>query len=501
MAAPQIYLSELRPGRCARIVVTRLLRFWEARNAKKGSELMGLDMLLLDDQSSLIQASVSVHRLNTFRELLREGAMYELSGFDVTRSNSHFKLCDSVVSIRLNEFTKLVEVAAVANPIPTEMFRFRTLEELMALANTNVHLPDIIGEVSDIRTTYNDHAQTTQRVMVTIKVDNDATVCVSVFDSAAELLHKRLEAGVVQPRVMVATNINPKFVGGRLYLNATSGTHFYFDNEVTASRTLFEQLSTRPENDTTSGKQYRGVKKLEPVSLGELNNYVLNSPPQSIEFLCKARIVSLETTNGWCYISCAKCSKKLQRGISSFTCTTCFNASAVGVVRYRVEMHVESGGDTAVFVAFDSAMSKLIGVRAAEVANPMGQGEEDPLGYQIPQFLQDIVGNAYIFHLKLTEFNFSGNHKSFTVARIFDPNDRIPGPTFAPHGGDHNPGDDMPGSQCASSKCHVGCSSGGDSSEDGEKLSSEQQDSVSENVHGDASGSPDENPAKRARNA
>ncbi|CAN6844111.1 unnamed protein product, partial [Brassica oleracea] len=483
------------------IVVTRLLRFWEARNAKKGSELMGLDMLLLDDQSSLIQASVSVHRLNTFRELLREGAMYELSGFDVTRSNSHFKLCDSVVSIRLNEFTKLVEVAAVANPIPTEMFRFRTLEELMALANTNVHLPDIIGEVSDIRTTYNDHAQTTQRVMVTIKVDNDATVCVSVFDSVAELLHKRLEAGVVQPRVMVATNINPKFVGGRLYLNATSGTHFYFDNEVTASRTLFEQLSTRPENDTTSGKQYRGVKKLEPVSLGELNNYVLNSPPQSIEFLCKARIVSLETTNGWCYISCAKCSKKLQRGISSFTCTTCFNASAVGVVRYRVEMHVESGGDTAVFVAFDSAMSKLIGVRAAEVANPMGQGEEDPLGYQIPQFLQDIVGNAYIFHLKLTEFNFSGNHKSFTVARIFDPNDRIPGPTFAPHGGDHNPGDDMPGSQCASSKCHVGCSSGGDSSEDGEKLSSEQQDSVSENVHGDASGSPDENPAKRARNA
>ncbi|KAF3496311.1 hypothetical protein DY000_02053363 [Brassica cretica] len=357
--------------------------------------------------------------------------MYELSGFDVTRSNSHFKLCDSVVSIRLNEFTKMVEVAAVANPIPTEMFRFRTLEELMALANTNVHLP---------------------------AMQLCATVCVSVFDSVAELLHKRLEAGVVQPRVMVATNINPKFVGGRLYLNATSGTHFYFDNEVTASRTLFEQLSTRPENDTTNGKQYRGVKKLEPVSLGELNNCVLNSPPQSIEFLCKARIVSLETTNGWCYISCANCVCCIQ-----------------------------------------PAMSKLIGVRAAEVANPMGQGEEDPLGYQIPQFLQDIVGNAYIFHLKLTEFNFSGNHKSFTVARIFDPNDRIPGPTFAPHGGDHNPDDDMPGSKCASSKCHVGCSSGGDSSEDGEKLSSEQQDSVSENVHGDASGSPDENPAKRAR--
>ncbi|CAN7124167.1 unnamed protein product [Brassica rapa subsp. narinosa] len=96
-------------------------------------------------------------------------------------------------------------------------------------------------------------------------------------------------------------------------------------------------------------------------------------------------------------------------------------------------MLVESGEDTDVFVAFDSVMSNLTGVRAAEVANPMGQGEQDPIGYQLPQFLQDIVGNTYIFHLKLTEFNFSGNHKSFTVARIFDPNDRIPGLSFAPH--------------------------------------------------------------------
>ncbi|KAG2258877.1 hypothetical protein Bca52824_078171 [Brassica carinata] len=134
---------------------------------------MAFNMLLLDDQSSLIKISVSVHRLNTFRE----GALYELSGFDFTRSNNHFKLY-------------------------------------------------ILGEVCDIRTTYNDHSQTTQRLMVNDRVDKDATVCVSVFDSLAELLHKRLEAGVVHPKVMIETNINPKFIGGRLHLNATSGNHF-----------------------------------------------------------------------------------------------------------------------------------------------------------------------------------------------------------------------------------------------------------------------------------
>nr|VDD61126.1 unnamed protein product [Brassica oleracea] len=49
--------------------------------------------------------------------------MSELSGFDVTRSNNYFKLCVSPVAIRLKEFTKMVEVSAVAHLISTEIFQ------------------------------------------------------------------------------------------------------------------------------------------------------------------------------------------------------------------------------------------------------------------------------------------------------------------------------------------------------------------------------------------
>ncbi|XP_033130830.1 uncharacterized protein LOC103840296 isoform X5 [Brassica rapa] len=134
---------------------------------------------------------------------------------------------------------------------------------------------------------------------------SSTTVSLSVFDAQADQLKQNILAiGVA--KVIVATSINPKFVGGnircgkgRLYLDATSGIHFYFDHEVAASQRLFQELYSKPEKDTTSAKQYHGVKKLEKVSLGELNNYVLESPPQALEFLCKAKIASLETTNGW----------------------------------------------------------------------------------------------------------------------------------------------------------------------------------------------------------
>ncbi|KAG5410392.1 hypothetical protein IGI04_006711 [Brassica rapa subsp. trilocularis] len=170
-------------------------------------------------------------------------------------------------------------------------------------------------------------------------INRSTTVSLSVFDAQADQLKQNILAiGVA--KVIVATSINPKFVGGnircgkgRLYLDATSGIHFYFDHEVAASQRLFQELYSKPEKDTTSAKQYHGVKKLEKVSLGELNNYILESPPQVLEFLCKAKIASLETTNGW----------------------------------YRVELLVEAGDDKSLFVAFDSAMTKLTGIRAAEV--------------------------------------------------------------------------------------------------------------------------------------
>lgn len=102
---------------------------------------------------------------------------------------------------------------------------------------------------------------------------------------------------------------------------------------------------------------------------------------------------------------------------------------------------MEAGGDKSLFVAFDSAMTKLTGtwlratgIRAAEVANPMDHDDQVLRGYQLPRFFQNIVGNAYIFHLKL---------KSFTVARIFNHNERIQGPAFAPNTSGNNPDDDM----------------------------------------------------------
>ncbi|XP_048622124.1 uncharacterized protein LOC106423345 isoform X2 [Brassica napus] len=88
-------------------------------------------------------------------------------------------------------------------------------------------------------------------------------------------------------------------------------------------------------------------------------------------------------------------------------------------------MMVANREESAVFVAFDTAITKLTYARATEVSNPIGYGEQDPAEYNIPYFLQDIVRKSYIS-------------------------------SQAYRGEGNNHGDNIPGENCASCKYPVG---------------------------------------------
>ncbi|XP_033131935.1 uncharacterized protein LOC117126863 [Brassica rapa] len=92
MANSCTVLANLRAGRCSNVEEVRFLRFCEAKNINKRGQLMSLEMLLIDEHSTLVQGSVPASLQLTFRGRLTEGSVYTLSGFDVTRSNPKLRI-------------------------------------------------------------------------------------------------------------------------------------------------------------------------------------------------------------------------------------------------------------------------------------------------------------------------------------------------------------------------------------------------------------------------
>ncbi|WZZ72191.1 hypothetical protein YC2023_083561 [Brassica napus] len=142
MANSRVLLADLKAGRCSNVAEVRLLRFWEARNVRKGGEPMSVDMLFVDENVRIMPIGWL-----RFRDRLSEGSLYTLTGFDVTRSNTNFRLSDAPFSIRFNEGTELDKIPASVRPIPTELFRFMPCSQILELANTGKQLPDIIGRL------------------------------------------------------------------------------------------------------------------------------------------------------------------------------------------------------------------------------------------------------------------------------------------------------------------------------------------------------------------
>nr|VDD44516.1 unnamed protein product [Brassica oleracea] len=360
MANSYTLLANLRAGRCSNTAEVRLLRFWEARNINKGGELMSIEMLLIDEADTLVQGCVSaVHQ----------------------RNNPKFKLSDGPVSIRFNEGTDFEKLSATARIIPTEHFRFRTHEQILELANTSRQLPDVIGEVRAIRSTITDRLPGAQRVMLTLRVESDVNVCVSLFDSLAVAFHTKLQGGGA--------------------------------------------------DETGSSSKVVLAQKIEPLTVAELNEFVLSAEPQIIEFLCTAKVTGIQLDDGWCYIGCSLCSKKLIREESSFTCPSCNETNAVAELKNRVVFSVSDPTGTSSFLGFDKEVAKLTNVLASEAAQIVGIGISAHVDTELPRTLAGIVGNTYTFQLKLTDFNFTANHQTFTISRMFAAPEIASTPSFA----------------------------------------------------------------------
>ncbi|KAH0859621.1 hypothetical protein HID58_087882 [Brassica napus] len=314
-------------GRCSNVAEVRLLRYWEARHVRKGGELMSVDMLFVNENDLLVQ-TVSLGSGN--------------------------------VSARaLSTRTSLEKITASARPIPTELLRFMPYGQILELANTGKQLPDIIGELNAIRSTITDRIPGAQRVMLTL----------------------RLESYGREPKIIIATSVNPKIVGvdvfmflnfGRLFLNATSGTHLYFDSETAAGKKVFDTYLARSADLGAFTSKVVRAQKIEPMTTSELNQFIITADSQIIEFLCTAKFTGIQQDDGWCYIGCSG---------------------------YRITLSVSDYTDTASFLAFDMEMAKLTNVQASEAAQIVGIGVD-------------------------------AQHQTFTISRIFPERVLVPMPAF-----------------------------------------------------------------------
>ncbi|CAH8358076.1 unnamed protein product [Eruca vesicaria subsp. sativa] len=262
----------LQIGRSSQFVVGRLLRSWDSKNIKKQGEFMGITLLLLDEKDALIHGFIPAAQASFYRPSLLDGSVVKVSRFEVSRSPTTYKITEHPFVIRFLPQTTIDQVLENTHVINEQKFMLRQYDHLQALANTNIELPDVVGQIQLGQGSDLENEGVMTRVVLRFMIAPSVVVYLSSWDEAAGKFRGIIASGDKTKAVMVVTTVNPKLFGGREFVfNISAIPYHLITNQSSFSVSGISE--SNKETISTSQGPPNAVKSGESSSGTHYNNY------------------------------------------------------------------------------------------------------------------------------------------------------------------------------------------------------------------------------------
>ncbi|XP_018463276.2 uncharacterized protein LOC108834437 [Raphanus sativus] len=158
-AVPYTTFDSLRLGRTAQSLVGRLIRFWDAKDIDKNGELLGITLLLLDENDSVIHGFIPANRVSHYRASLESGSIVRLECFEVARVSHMYKVTEHQFVIRFLPSTRMVGVQ-VGGPV------IKTIHGEAYWPSANV-----VGEIRSVQGSDLENNADTSRIVVLLLIE------------------------------------------------------------------------------------------------------------------------------------------------------------------------------------------------------------------------------------------------------------------------------------------------------------------------------------------
>ncbi|WZZ59753.1 hypothetical protein YC2023_059860 [Brassica napus] len=188
----------------------QLIHFWEARNVVT-KVLLGLEMLLIDQEETVIQGFIPAGRIDTYLPHMRAGGIYRLNSFFGANNKTLYRVADPSFTITFSSNSVLSDLEDSSACFPEDRFRFHGYEEFDAACDLRGDLYDYVGHIKLV----NGHVLSDTLVLDDAEIASSRRVLLHV-----QTHDERFKASGGTARVILVTTLNPKRLGGALALSS-----------------------------------------------------------------------------------------------------------------------------------------------------------------------------------------------------------------------------------------------------------------------------------------
>ncbi|CAN6814890.1 unnamed protein product [Brassica oleracea] len=433
-----IFFKDLSLGPHEAQLRFRLIHFLEAWNPLKKT-LIGMEMLLIDEQGTVIQGFISPGRIEKYRPEMKRGSVYKLNNFYGSRNKSLFRVADHTVTVSFSWNSELTVLLDCPTHFDADSFRFHSYEEFQANCDLKGDLYDIcnycdvyldvVGHMklvngqSIVEAPVLDEVEIAKarRVLIHFQSHDGPVMKLYLWDQAARDFCKMFKSYEVTPTVLLVTTVNTKTLGGTLAFTSMSSSRVFMDYDVQPTIDYFSLLASNPGIAEQVNAEV--VPKRETMTIGKIFSYIEQESAKGAFFECTATIDDVVHGSYWYYIACSGCHSKVSKGPTSLICTNkkCGKVNVSGVPQYLSKISVYDNSEQAVFVLLGEAGRELTGKPASELVRSYFEANgNEGVNLEAPvlEALISTIGQKHKFCVKVTEHNFSGKTRALTVTKI-----------------------------------------------------------------------------------
>ncbi|XP_057414958.1 replication protein A 70 kDa DNA-binding subunit E-like [Lotus japonicus] len=366
------FLSELSSTADDWKIKVRVSRIWDTLNIYRNKELISTDMVLIDEKSDDIHASIGKNVAHRFKNILKEGKIYTITNFMVTKNKEKLPVVEkNTLMLQFDATTLVKEIANDDCIIPHHVFEFVNFEDLPNQYGKDV-LTNVIGVMTKLgsneeKTTPQGRVDTVTLHLKDIRGNN---VRVTIWDDYVKVFEQKMKesrSNASKPKVVILTSTKVKEFQCEISISTSRSTQIYVNIDILESNELIQSFKDPGEIHKVATSEITKSPVLDmdkKKTISEILEIATTKSDLICNFYCCAATINdILLKNGWFYVSCPHCKRKVSNTSTKFKCDACHKNVDYPTTRFRLELDVRDATNSTIFVVFDDIAEQIAHVK------------------------------------------------------------------------------------------------------------------------------------------